>query len=132
MIAVTDAAERTSAFLEIAVFESIVQPTANPLMRSLQPVISLTVRKLQVAITFGQSERAVSLEVRNEKRPGKTFMKKKYARLKRQKHVASARHLLTELRNKLRQVENYPELQEAITKLEVALSTLTVKTGGML
>jgi hypothetical protein len=40
--------------------------------------------------------------------------------------------LLTELRNKLRQVENYPELQEAITKLEVALSILTVKTGGML
>ena len=48
------------------------------------------------------------------------------------RHVASARHLLTELRNKLRRVENYPELQEAITKLEVALSILTVKTGGML
>src|SRR5579859_5453984 len=47
-------------------------------------------------------------------------------------HVAGARHLLTELHKKLRQVEDYPELQEAITKLEVALSMLTVKTGGML
>jgi hypothetical protein len=48
------------------------------------------------------------------------------------KNVASARHLLTELRKKLRQIEDYPELQEAVTKLEVALSILTVNTGGML
>jgi hypothetical protein len=47
-------------------------------------------------------------------------------------HVASARHLLTELHKRLREVEDYPELREAITKLEVALSILTVKTGGML
>lgn len=48
------------------------------------------------------------------------------------RHVASARHFLTELCKKVRRVEDYPELQEAITKLEVALSILTVKTGGML
>lgn len=49
------------------------------------------------------------------------------------KHVAGARHLLTELRKRLHGVEgDHPELQEAITKLEVALSILTVKTGGML
>lgn len=47
------------------------------------------------------------------------------------KHVAGAHHLLNELRKKLR-VEEHPELEEAITKLEVALSILTVKTGGML
>ncbi len=46
------------------------------------------------------------------------------------KHVAGARHLLTELRKKLE--DDHPELQEAITKLEMALSILTVKTGGML
>jgi hypothetical protein len=48
------------------------------------------------------------------------------------KEVAGARHLLTELRKRLRRIEQYPELQEAITKLEVALSILTARTGGML
>jgi hypothetical protein len=48
------------------------------------------------------------------------------------KHVAGARHLLTELRKKLRGVDGHLELEEAITKLEVALNILTVKTGGML
>jgi hypothetical protein len=48
------------------------------------------------------------------------------------KHVACARHLLTELRAKVRRIDDYPELQEAITKLEMALSILTVETGGML
>ena len=48
------------------------------------------------------------------------------------KHVAAARHLLTELRNRHRRPEDYPELQEAITQLEVALSLLTVNSGGML
>jgi hypothetical protein len=47
------------------------------------------------------------------------------------KHVAGARHLLTSLREKIG-VGSHPELEEAITKLEVALSILTVKTGGML
>ena len=48
------------------------------------------------------------------------------------KHVASARHLLTELRKKLERFEDFPELEEAITRLEMALNILTVKTGGML
>ena len=47
------------------------------------------------------------------------------------KHVASARHLLTELYKKVRRVENYPELQEAITKLEVAMYP-DRKDSGML
>jgi hypothetical protein len=48
------------------------------------------------------------------------------------KHVAGARHMLTELRKKLARSGKCPELEEAITKLEVALSILTVQTGGML
>jgi hypothetical protein len=48
------------------------------------------------------------------------------------KHVAGARHLLTELRNRLRRSEDYPELQQAITKLEKALNLLTANSGGML
>ncbi|MFZ0283747.1 MAG: hypothetical protein WAL32_00830 [Terriglobales bacterium] len=47
------------------------------------------------------------------------------------KHVAGARHLLTSLRHKIG-ADSHPELEEAITKLEVALSILTIKTGGML
>jgi hypothetical protein len=44
-------------------------------------------------------------------------------------HVAGAHHLLKSLQAK---VGEHPELAEAITKLEMALSILTVKTGGML
>jgi len=44
-------------------------------------------------------------------------------------HVASAHKILTELQQKL---GNHPELGEAITKLEMALNTLAVKTGGLL
>jgi len=44
-------------------------------------------------------------------------------------HVASAHKILKELQQK---VGNHPELGEAITKLEMALSTLAVKTGGLL
>jgi hypothetical protein len=43
-------------------------------------------------------------------------------------HVSSAHELLTSLRKR---IGEHPELQEAITKLEMALSILTVKTGGM-
>ena len=46
-------------------------------------------------------------------------------------HVAGAHHLLKTLRDKLA-MENHPELEEAIQRLEMALSVLTVKTGGML
>jgi hypothetical protein len=44
-------------------------------------------------------------------------------------HVASAHRILKELQQTL---GNHPELGEAITKLEMALSTLAVKTGGLL
>jgi hypothetical protein len=44
-------------------------------------------------------------------------------------HVASAHKLLKELQQK---VGNHPELGEAITKLEMALNTLAIKTGGLL
>jgi hypothetical protein len=48
------------------------------------------------------------------------------------KHVASARHSLTGLRDKLGGSHTWPELEEAVTELEVALSILTTETGGML
>ena len=44
-------------------------------------------------------------------------------------HVASAHKILKELQQK---VGNHPELGEAITKLEMALRTLAIKTGGLL
>lgn len=44
-------------------------------------------------------------------------------------HVASAHKLLKELQEK---AGSHPELGEAITKLEMALSTLAIKTGGLL
>jgi hypothetical protein len=44
-------------------------------------------------------------------------------------HVSSAHELLNALRKR---IGEHPELGEAITKLETALSLLTVKTGGML
>jgi hypothetical protein len=44
-------------------------------------------------------------------------------------HVASAHQILKELQKTL---GNHPELGEAIVKLEMALSTLAVKTGGLL
>ena len=44
-------------------------------------------------------------------------------------HVSGAHELLNALR---RRIGEHPELAEAITKLETALSMLTVKTGGML
>jgi len=45
------------------------------------------------------------------------------------RHVADARHLLQRLRERLHQ---HTELDEAIDKLELALSALTTKTGGLL
>ncbi|MDR3762637.1 MAG: hypothetical protein P4M01_00930 [Acidobacteriota bacterium] len=44
-------------------------------------------------------------------------------------HIAEARDLLHDLRNELGQ---HPELDEAIQKLELALSALTIQTGGLL
>ena len=45
-------------------------------------------------------------------------------------HVAGAYHLLKSLGDKLG-LERHPELQEAITKLELALGQLSINTGGM-
>jgi len=44
-------------------------------------------------------------------------------------HVEGAHDLLKTLRER---IGEHPELQQAITRLEIALSILTVKTGGML
>jgi hypothetical protein len=44
-------------------------------------------------------------------------------------HVSGAHELLNALRKR---IGEYPELAEAIAKLESALNILTVKTGGML
>jgi len=45
-------------------------------------------------------------------------------------HVANAYQLLKSLSDKLG-LERHPELQEAITKLELALGQLSINTGGM-
>jgi hypothetical protein len=44
-------------------------------------------------------------------------------------HIREARSLLKSLRDKL---DKHPELEDAIERLEMALSVLTVKTGAML
>lgn len=44
-------------------------------------------------------------------------------------HLEEAHELLTSLRKTLNQ---HPELEEAILKIETALNMLTVSTGGML
>jgi hypothetical protein len=44
-------------------------------------------------------------------------------------HVASAQKILKELQQK---VGTHPELGEAITKLEMALNSLAIQTGGLL
>ena len=47
-----------------------------------------------------------------------------------EEHVAGAYQLLKSLGDKLG-LERHPELQEAITKLELALGQLSINTGGM-
>ena len=44
-------------------------------------------------------------------------------------HVVEAHRILNGLRQ---QLDKHPDLDEAIAKLELALSILTTKTGGML
>jgi hypothetical protein len=46
-------------------------------------------------------------------------------------HVASAHQQLKTLRDRLGILNKHPELEEALTKLEMALSALSVNTGGM-
>ena len=47
-------------------------------------------------------------------------------------HLSGARHLLKSLREKLQDAEHHAQLDEAITKVELALSALTINTGGFL
>lgn len=51
------------------------------------------------------------------------------AQKKAAQQVADAHKLLTSLQQ---QLEHHPELDEAIVKLEMALSALTLQTGGLL
>jgi hypothetical protein len=44
-------------------------------------------------------------------------------------HLAEAHTILQDLRNEINQ---HPKLEDAILKLEMALSLLTTKSGGML
>jgi hypothetical protein len=44
-------------------------------------------------------------------------------------HVAEAHRILSGLRQ---QLDKHPDLDKAIAKLEMALSVLTTRTGGML
>jgi hypothetical protein len=46
------------------------------------------------------------------------------------KHVTSAREFLRQLH--LKTSSRHPELQQAITELELALNLLTIKTGAVL
>jgi hypothetical protein len=46
-------------------------------------------------------------------------------------HVAGAHEQLKSLRDRLGILNRHPELEEALTKLEMALSALSVGTGGM-
>ncbi len=45
------------------------------------------------------------------------------------KNVAEAHRLLDALRS---QIDRHPDLESAIVKLELALESLTIRTGGML
>ncbi len=46
-------------------------------------------------------------------------------------HVTDAHQQLTSLRERLGVLNRHPELEQALTKLEMALSALSVSTGGM-
>ena len=46
-------------------------------------------------------------------------------------HVAGAHQQLKTLRDRLGILDKHPELEEALTKLEMALSALSVNTGGL-
>jgi L-alanine-DL-glutamate epimerase-like enolase superfamily enzyme len=94
-------------------------------------VISLTARELRVAIISVQMESTTTGGGEMKTTPASLY-EEEVRPAEAAKQVAGARHLLMELRKKLRRFEDYPELQEAITKLEMALNILTIKTGGML
>ena len=47
-------------------------------------------------------------------------------------HIAGAHEQLKGLRDRLGILNRHPELEDALTKLEMALNALTISTGGML
>jgi hypothetical protein len=47
-------------------------------------------------------------------------------------HITGAHHQLKTLRDRLGVLNKHPELEEALTRLEMALNTLAVSTGGIL
>lgn len=47
-------------------------------------------------------------------------------------HLSRARQVLKNLRARLQDAEHHAQLDEAITKVELALSALTIQTGGFL
>jgi len=61
--------------------------------------------------------------------PDKSVPKESPAANPAAEHVGEAHRLLQGLRQKL---DTHPELEQAIEELEMALSVLAVKTGGML
>ena len=61
--------------------------------------------------------------------PTPSERKPKQDPLQAAEHVASAHQILKDLQKK---VGDHPELGEAITKLEMALNILAIKTGGLL
>ena len=46
-------------------------------------------------------------------------------------HIAGAHEQLKSLRDRLGILNKHPELEEALTKLEMALNVLSVNTAGM-
>ena len=94
-------------------------------------MISRTVRQSLAAVTFMQIENATCERCEMETTPADVY-EEEVCVPEAARHIACARHLLKELSTRLRRSEDYPELQEAITKLEVALTLLTVNSGGML
>lgn len=61
--------------------------------------------------------------------PSEPKPKPKQDPLQAAEHVASAHQILKDLQKK---VGDHPELGEAITKLEMALNSLAIQTGGLL
>ncbi len=64
----------------------------------------------------------MAMSTQNEQKPGQDTVQAAA-------HVASAHQILKALQEK---VGEHPEIGAAITKLEMALNSLAVQTGGML
>jgi hypothetical protein len=101
-------------------------------MRPITAICDFThAHKLQVAIKFVRIENRTIWRCEVKTTPVNVYEEEE-RQTEAAKQIAHAHHLLRNLSDTLRPLENYPELQEAITKLEKALSILTEPTGGML